>query len=62
MDERTARFPKYGPYPVEYIEEIRRMVGDKNQDNQPVSDESYLKMAARACKEFNETFKEQTID
>lgn len=62
MLEKTARHPKYKPYSKKYIEKIRHTVGEKNQDNKPVSDESYLKMALQACKEFNKTLEKKTFD
>lgn len=60
--EKTVRHSKYEPYSKEHIGKIRRTVGNKNQDNKPVGDESYLKMALQACKEFNETFEDKTFD
>lgn len=62
MDRKTARHPKYTPCSAECIEEIRRTVGEKNQDNKPVGGESYLKMALQACREFNKTLESTTFD
>lgn len=50
------------PYRIEYIEDLLNIVGKDVQDNTPMDDEGYLKVALKACHEFNEAFGDRAFD
>lgn len=62
MDKEKDDDKYFKPYTEDYIESLLNIVNKDVQSNTPMSDESYLKVALKACEKFNEAFGDNLFD
>ncbi len=62
MSQEKENSQLFKPYTVNYISDLLNIVNKDVQDNTPISDEDYLKVALKACHEFNEEFGDNSFD